>query len=131
MRRMLSCLVAVAATMLCGTCPPAVAMDGSESSLVITVYDGTDTSWPVRTEVTLKCHPTGGTHSAADTACGTLEAVEGEFAALTPLNVACPMVYQPVTVEVGGNWRDRVIRFESGYGNLCVAFDRSGGVFRF
>jgi Subtilisin inhibitor-like len=130
MRRLLSCLVAAAATVLCLSVP-AVAQEGSEASLVITVYDGADTSWPKLTEVTLKCHPTGGTHAAAENACDALDAVDGDLGALPQLNVVCPMVYQPVTVEVGGSWRDRVVAFEADYGNLCVAFAESGGVFRF
>ncbi len=103
----------------------------SESSLVITAYDGSDRDWPVIAEITLKCGPTGGTHTDAENACDTLAAVDGDFDALPTAPVFCVLIYQPVIIEVGGNWQDRVVRFDGEYPNMCVAGAESGGVFHF
>jgi hypothetical protein len=103
----------------------------SESSLVITAYDSADGDWRVIAEATLKCAPTGGNHLSAEDACDILTEVDGEFEALPTVPVVCVLIYQPVIIEVGGNWRDRVVRFDREYPNLCVAGAESGGVFRF
>jgi hypothetical protein len=98
---------------------------------VFTVHGGTDVSGPVQGRVTLTCAPPGGTHADPTRACAALAQVHGEFTALRPLNAICPLVYQPVTVEVRGHWRGRVVAFRATYGNRCAAFDESHGVFRF
>jgi hypothetical protein len=129
-----TCLVGAAtagALLLAGQFAPAAAVEPSRSTLVITAYDATDPSEPVIAEMTLKCEPTGGTHPRARRACATLESVDGNFDALEPLNQACILLYQPVIIEVGGNWRDRVVSFTREYPNLCVAGVESEGVFRF
>jgi hypothetical protein len=113
-------------------CIPAAATEaGSASSLVITAYDGEDTSWPVGSEVTLKCEPTGGSHTEAEDACASLTEADGDLDALPDRELICPEVYQPVTVEVGGKWNDMVVEFERTYANLCFAFSESDGVFKF
>ncbi|HEV2782199.1 MAG TPA: SSI family serine proteinase inhibitor [Actinophytocola sp.] len=134
MRRSLRAAAAVAAAIaLCGPVAPAAQarLLPSESSLVITAYDPTDETWPVVAEMTLKCAPEGGSHPDAREACATLDWVDGDFTALEPLPVACVLIYQPVIVEVGGNWRDRVVSFEAEYPNLCVAGAESEGIFTF
>jgi Subtilisin inhibitor-like len=104
---------------------------GSESSLVITAYDPEDGARPVVAEVTVKCGPDGGSHPDPERACEALEAVDGDVYALEPLPQGCILIYQPVHVEVGGSWRDRVVSFEREYPNLCVAAVESAGVFMF
>jgi hypothetical protein len=111
--------------------PAGTAQPLSESSLVLTLHEGMDTSGPVIAEVTLKCGPTGGTHTEAEDACATVSAVDGNLEELGSTCEMCPMIYQPVTVEVGGNWRDKVVSFERHYENECVAGADSVGVFRF
>lgn len=111
--------------------PAGATGQGSASSLVITAYNGEDTSWPVVKEVTLKCEPTGGSHAEAEDACASIESVGGNLDELLDRQLICPDVYQPVTVEVGGNWDDMVVAFERTYANLCFAFSQSDGVFQF
>lgn len=102
----------------------------SEASLVLTAHAEADALTPP-TEVTLTCGPAGGTHADAESACRALESVDGDFAALTSLGGLCPMIYQPVLVEVSGTWRGREVSHASRYPNRCVAFDESQGVFWF
>jgi hypothetical protein len=115
----------------CVMAPAGAAEQQSESSLVLTMYEGTAGTGPVIAEVTLKCDPTGGSHTTADDACATVDAVDGDFDALGSTGEMCILIYDPVTVEVGGNWRDQVISFESAYGNSCFAGTESDGVFKF
>jgi hypothetical protein len=127
-------LLAVAAAAVAFTVlstPAGAAPQGSASSLVITAYNGEDVTWPVMAEVTLKCEPTGGSHTEAEEACGSIESVDGNLDELLDRQLICPEVYQPVTIEVGGNWNDMVVAFEHTYPNLCFAFSESDGVFEF
>jgi hypothetical protein len=127
---LLGAAAATVAIIVLGT--PAVAGEqASASSLVITAYNGEDTSWPVVKEVTLKCEPTGGSHTEAEEACASIESVGGNLDELMDRQLICPEVYQPVTVEVGGNWNDMVVAFEHTYPNLCFAYSASDGVFTF
>jgi hypothetical protein len=120
------------AIVLCGTLAPVGATEQpSESTLVITAWDSSGFVAELIDEVVLKCEPAAGTHIDAADACATLESVDGDFDALEPLPVACVLIYKPVYVEVGGNWRDRVVRFQHNYPNLCVAGAETAGVFRF
>lgn len=131
MRRTLLALAAAAVATV-ALCTPAIAGEqASASSLVITAYNGEDSSWPVLAEVTLKCEPTGGSHTEAEEACASVESVGGNLDELMDRELICPQVYRPVTVEVGGNWDDMVVSFEHTYANECFAFSQSDGVFRF
>ena len=120
------------AIVLCGSYPPVGATEQpSESNLVITAYDSSGFIAELIDEVVLKCEPAGGSHLDAVDACATLDSVDGDFEALRPQPIACVLIYKPVYIEVGGNWRDRVVRFQRNYPNLCVAGAESDGVFRF
>lgn len=123
--------LALAAVPFCVIAPAGAAEQGSESSLVLTLYDGWNSSGPVIAEVSLKCGPTGGGHVAAEDACTTLEAVDGNFDWLWNTGALCPLIYQPVTVEAGGSWRDKVVTFERSYDNECFAATESAEVFVF
>ena len=120
---------------LCGMLTPASATDASvqpsTSTLVITLWDSSGIIAEQIHEVVLKCEPAGGTHVDAATACATLDAAGGDLDALPPSQTACILIYKPVYIEVGGNWRDRVVRFQHTYPNLCVAGAESAGVFTF
>lgn len=120
------------AIVLCGIFTPVGAVEQpSESTMVITVYDSAGIAPALIDEVVLKCEPAGGSHIDAEDACTTLDSVNGEFEALEPQSEACILIYQPVYIEVGGNWRDDVVHFQHHYPNLCVAGVESDGVFRF
>ena len=138
MRPWLSCAatsgaIALGLTLCLAGAPAGAVQQPSESTLVITAYDGTIGAFggELIAEVTLKCDPTGGSHIDAEATCATLDGVNGDLDALPPLDQLCPVIYQPVTIEVGGSWRGSVVSFEREYGNLCVAGDQSAGVFRF
>lgn len=129
-RTLCAAAVTAGALAICGLFGSASALpEPSESTLVITAYDSTGLS--VVKEMTLKCNPTGGSHIDAHGACAALEEADGEFTSLRPLEIACTLEYQPVTIEVGGNWVDRVVHFDREYSNMCVAGAESEGVFRF
>jgi Subtilisin inhibitor-like len=117
---------------LCGMLAPAAASEQpSQSTLVITAWDSSGFIAEQIHEVVLKCEPAGGSHVDAATACTTLDDVDGEFDALEPTGEACILIYKPVYIEVGGNWRDHVIHFQHNYSNLCLAKVESAGVFSF
>ena len=120
------------AIVLCGISTPVAATEQpSESTLVITVWDSSGIIAKQIHEVVLTCAPAGGSHPHPEEACATLDTVDGDFDALEPSPTACLLIYKPVYVEVGGNWRDRVVRFQHNYPNLCVAGAESDGVFSF
>jgi hypothetical protein len=120
------------AIVLCGMFVPVGATEQpSESTLVITAWDSSGIVAEQIDEVVLKCAPAAGSHVDAANACAALESVDGDLEALEPLPVACVLIYKPVYIEVGGNWRDRVVRFQHNYPNLCVAGAETAGVFRF
>lgn len=120
------------AIVLCGMLTPAAATEQpSESTMVITVWDSSGIIATQINEVVLKCEPAGGNHVDAEAACDTLTSVDGDFDELEPLPDACMLIYKPVYIEVGGNWRDRVVRFQHNYPNLCLAEIESRGVFSF
>lgn len=120
------------AIVLCGMLTPAAAStQPSESTLVITAWDSSGFIAEQIHEVVLKCEPAAGSHVDAANACATLNAVNGDFDALEPSGDVCILIYKPVYIEVGGNWRDRVVRFQHNYSNLCLAKVESAGVFSF
>ena len=134
MRLMSVCATALSAgaIVLCGSYAPVGATEQpSESNLVITAYDSSGFVAQLIDEVVLKCEPAGGSHVAAEDACATLDLVDGDFEGLEPQPIACVLIYKPVYIEVGGNWRDHVVHFQHNYPNLCVAGAETDGVFKF
>jgi hypothetical protein len=134
MRQASVCATALSAgaIVLCGMSTPVAATEQpSESTLVITAWDSSGIIAEQIYEVVLKCDPPGGTHVNAQQACDTLTAVNGDFEALEPSPDACMLIYKPVYIEVGGNWRDQVVHFQHNYSNLCLAEVESAGVFSF
>ncbi|MDA3626512.1 SSI family serine proteinase inhibitor [Saccharopolyspora sp. WRP15-2] len=81
--------------------------------------------------VVLSCHPAGGTHPNAGSACQTLEAVNGDLNQLTAGQAICNLNYQPVTYSARGTWQGRPVTFEKTYSNQCVADASTGKVFAF
>ncbi|HEU5474795.1 MAG TPA: SSI family serine proteinase inhibitor [Actinophytocola sp.] len=103
----------------------------NESTINIALFGAEHPSpMPLRA-VVLTCDPAGGTHPDPVTACAKLAAVDGDLDRLTPLNLACPLIFAPVTVRAVGDWQGAPVEFEETYENDCVARDRSGGVFQF
>ncbi|GAB3650812.1 subtilase-type protease inhibitor [Glycomyces tarimensis] len=75
----------------------------------------------------LRC-PSGEGHPHGDRACAQLTSVEGEVAALPPLDGMCTMDYRPVTVRAHGMWQGRFHSYQGEFGNHCVAVGHTGGL---
>ncbi|GII02626.1 SSI family serine proteinase inhibitor [Planobispora takensis] len=90
------------------------------------------TSMSSMKQAVLRCHPDGGTHPRAASACGELERVGGDPSALDPASVmSCTMEYDPVTVLAVGTWDGQAFRYEETFGNLCSMYSETGNVFAF
>ncbi|MER7009863.1 SSI family serine proteinase inhibitor [Saccharopolyspora sp. NPDC000359] len=81
--------------------------------------------------VVLSCHPVGGSHPHAASACQTLSAVDGDLSALSEGQAMCTLIHQPVTYSARGYWQGRPVTFEKTYSNKCVAEASTGKVFAF
>ncbi|WP_084516430.1 SSI family serine proteinase inhibitor [Microtetraspora niveoalba] len=106
-------------------------MKARTRSLVVTVAKGDAGTQPQRFAL-LSCSSGRGTHPAPTKACPMLEKVGGDPAKLTPdPAVACPMLFEPITVSASGIWDDAYIRFERTYGNACQLRAMTGAIFAF
>ncbi|MFF0741613.1 SSI family serine proteinase inhibitor [Streptomyces sp. NPDC004111] len=72
----------------------------------------------------------GGAHPAARKACKELNAVDGDIARIKRADVACPMIYRPVTAMAFGRWDGRRMVFSKTYPNACVMHASTGSVFK-
>ncbi|MGQ0838859.1 SSI family serine proteinase inhibitor [Actinokineospora sp.] len=79
---------------------------------------------------TLRCDPDGGTHPQAESACGELFLVSGDFAALAvDPEQACTLQYDPVAVTARGRWEGRFVDYRESFGNACELAVLTGSVF--
>lgn len=123
--------VALLATVASEPAAPAAAWS-PKASFTLTIYQGSDTSGPILSQVTLTCDPNGGTHPNPDAACSALQSVGRSFAKLSPVpGEACPLLSQPVTVRAIGTWFRRPEDFQQTYMNRCFAAVNTGNVFDF
>ncbi|GLW50769.1 hypothetical protein Stsp02_64300 [Streptomyces sp. NBRC 14336] len=76
----------------------------------------------------LLCDPPQGHQHAAE-ACGQLASVEGDIAAMRPLNAVCTMIYAPVTARATGQWNGKAIAYEHTFPNECTLRATTGSVF--
>ncbi|MGW1677686.1 SSI family serine proteinase inhibitor [Saccharopolyspora sp. NPDC002376] len=106
---------------------PAADVNGSMLNLTVSGQNRGETP---RSTV-LSCHPVGGSHPNAGSACQTLEAVNGDLNQLTAGQAVCNLNYQPVTFSARGTWQGRPVTFEKTYSNQCVAEASTGKVFAF
>ncbi|MFI6944114.1 SSI family serine proteinase inhibitor [Streptomyces sp. NPDC050418] len=80
----------------------------------------------------LNCPPgPGTTHPDADAACRTLDRVDGEIADIRPREIACPMIYKPVTAVAYGMWDGTRRTYSKTFANDCAMNASTGGVFDF
>ncbi|WP_285708680.1 SSI family serine proteinase inhibitor [Microtetraspora sp. NBRC 16547] len=106
-------------------------MKARTKSLVVTVARGEAGTKPQRFAL-LSCSSALGTHPAPGKACPMLEKAGGDPANLQPdPAVACPMLFDPVTVTASGIWNDAYVRFEHTYGNACQLRAMTGAIFAF
>ncbi|WP_017541183.1 SSI family serine proteinase inhibitor [Nocardiopsis halophila] len=105
--------------------PPA---EPSASRLVLawTYEDGSDGS-----KVTLRCHPSGGSHPERSEACDALTEAGGHFEMLRSTGEPCTMQYRPVEVTATGHWFKRPVDYRETFGNLCTAKVETDRVFDF
>ena len=117
-------LATVAACALALTCPPTASADH------VVELSMRDTKG-MNTSVELRCEPSGGSHPAADEACGKLGAVGGDFGSLPTVSRQCILMYAPVDVTAKGVWAGEPVEFAASYANRCVAAAQTNGVFDF
>ena len=99
--------------------------------LSLAVYRGESPQGELLGAAKLTCEPTGGDHANAKQACADLNSVNGDFTKLPRAELACILIYQPVTAVVTGNWGGSQVTFEKTYGNSCELGASTGAVFTF
>ncbi|MFD1146653.1 SSI family serine proteinase inhibitor [Saccharothrix hoggarensis] len=99
-----------------------------ETDLVLAVYQegrGVETT-------RLTCDPAAGEHTAAQAACGEIEAADGNFAELDGTGPQiCTFDYNPVTAAAFGSWRGEPVQYVEEFPNRCVMEQETGAVFSF
>jgi hypothetical protein len=70
-----------------------------------------------------------GGRPAVKRACRVLDAVDGDIARIKRADVACPMIYRPVTAIAYGRWDGRRMVFAKTYPNACVMNASTGKIF--
>ncbi|MDA2807358.1 SSI family serine proteinase inhibitor [Nocardiopsis suaedae] len=81
--------------------------------------------------VTLRCHPSGGSHPDRAEACESLTEAGGRFERLPDTGEPCTMEYRPVVVSAEGTWFKRPVDYTETFGNLCRAKVGTDRVFDF
>lgn len=89
------------------------------AELTLSIHQGQSASGTNLGTVTLTCHPSGGTHPEAATACAALDRAGGQVGRLPGSNGICPMIYQPATAVATGHWGFTPQKFVQTYTNLC------------
>ncbi|MGR6915006.1 SSI family serine proteinase inhibitor [[Actinomadura] parvosata] len=86
-----------------------------ESYLRITTYHGGSTAhW------FLTCGPAGGIHPEPRAACDRLDRFGGDLDRIRfRPDVACPKIFDPVHVEIYGDYRGDPVNFADDYPNPC------------
>ncbi|MFC3995964.1 SSI family serine proteinase inhibitor [Nocardiopsis sediminis] len=132
-KRRTSAMVATLLAVGAGTLVTAPATHAGESpgaTLQLSMEVGPE-SGGERSDVTLDCNPSGGSHPKADSSCASLEAVGGKFADLPERGSMCTREYDPVTVRATGRWNGEPVDYTEEFGNRCAAADGTDGVFGF
>ncbi|TYB63232.1 protease [Nonomuraea sp. PA05] len=88
-----------------------------ESYLRITTYHGGDVA-----QWYLTCGPSGGIHPDPAAACDRLDEIGGDLDQIRfRPDAACPRIYDPVHVEIYGDYRGEPKDFAEDYPNPCFA----------
>ncbi|AQZ70009.1 hypothetical protein BKM31_00370 [[Actinomadura] parvosata subsp. kistnae] len=122
--RRIATLGLCAAAALAGpfTTLPAHAAAGAD--LIITVTPRTDGAYSMR----LTCDPDGGLHPYPSEACDALRSVDGRVYDLDLDSRPCPLIWDPVDVEVRGHWYERPEVYYERFPNRCTMEHRLGPV---
>ncbi|MEV0229581.1 SSI family serine proteinase inhibitor [Nonomuraea sp. NPDC050786] len=75
---------------------------------------------------TLTCDPDGGLHPRPVEACDALREVDGHVEDLDVDPGPCPMIWDPVTVDVAGHWHGEDVSYHRQFSNSCVAERKLG-----
>ncbi|MEV0380859.1 SSI family serine proteinase inhibitor [Nonomuraea sp. NPDC050643] len=102
--------------------PAAAATPGAE--LYITVTPRHDGAYSMR----LTCDPDGGLHPDPLGACAVLREVGGHVDDLNVNPGPCPLIYDPVDVEVYGHWYDMPVTYNAEFPNECAMHRKLGPV---
>jgi hypothetical protein len=78
----------------------------------------------------LLCDPPQG-HTRAAEACAQLDAAAGDIRRFPLKDVACPMVYAPVTAEARGEWQGTSVHYRETFSNACAMEAVTGALFAF
>jgi hypothetical protein len=98
-------------------------------TLIVTVASGERAQPPDRYGV-LNCEPVGGSHPSPAAACAALGKVQGDPARLRENpDMACPMVFSPITVTANGIWDGKYLSYQRTYGNDCQMRSTMGTLF--
>ncbi|MCI2416079.1 SSI family serine proteinase inhibitor [Saccharopolyspora sp. K220] len=98
-----------------------------ESTLTLTVTESQDSR-----SVTLKCHPAGGSHPHATSACDELRAADGNAELLDrDKSSSCTKDNPRVRATAEGTWRGRQVGYQVSVANPCELKARTGSVFDF
>ena len=104
------------------TLPAAAAAPGAELLITVTPHDGGAYS------TRLTCDPDGGLHPNPPAACRVLRAVDGYVENLNVDPGPCPLIWDPVDVEVNGRWYDMPVEFAAEFPNGCAMRRKLGPV---
>ncbi|KAK9768158.1 hypothetical protein K7432_001405 [Basidiobolus ranarum] len=104
---------------------------GNQAHYQLVIHKGEDTTGKVLSQVTLNCHPTGGSHPHAKQACSALDKAEGDFEKLHNSGGICNFIFDPVTVTAKGRGFGKKVNFKKTFSNSCVADGETDGVFKF
>lgn len=119
-----------AATLLATVLAGSASADRPWSTLTLTVATAPQGAGST---VRLFCHPAGGSHPDAKSACRAIKTANGDFDNLPGAQtfVACTMEYRPVIASARGSWHGHRVHWKHKYANPCTLHTDTGVVFDF
>ncbi|MEO3868989.1 SSI family serine proteinase inhibitor [Nonomuraea sp. B12E4] len=101
---------------------PAAAAAGADLYITVTPRDGGAHS------MRLTCDPDAGIYPRPREACKALHEVNGYFRDLNVNPGPCPLIWDPIEVEVNGHWYGRPNPYYQEFPNPCVMERKLGPV---
>ncbi|MFC7302895.1 SSI family serine proteinase inhibitor [Streptomyces monticola] len=97
--------------------------------MMVAVMEGDDAFGPIDIE-SLHCPFLKGGHPDASKACRELRKAGGDINKIPHKDVACPMIYKPVTAAAYGMWDDHRKVYAKQFSNACAMHAETGSVFK-
>ncbi|MBF8186512.1 hypothetical protein ITP53_12325 [Nonomuraea sp. K274] len=120
-RRVATGVLAAAALVVAAT--PAHAQAAELSITRYDIREGTAQRWY------LTCTPDEGTHPSPVAACDRLDEIGGDLDRIRfRPDVACPRIYDPVRVEITGDYHGELKIFQETYPNACFVEKLAGPI---